>query len=97
MMRADVFNSHVDPVRTEFIGMQQIIILPVCDSYERKLKGILADEQLLQVCNTNESTLEIFIVDESSMEESKLESVNKSINKNKEKIQLMKQIMRNLW
>ena len=31
MMRADNLNSHVDPVRTEMTGMQQVPILHVCD------------------------------------------------------------------
>ena len=57
----------------------------VCDSDENKSKEVLADETLSQVCYTNESKSESVIVNESYTEESKLESVQKSINKNEEK------------
>ena len=55
MTRANVFNSHVDPVRMEMIGMQQILISHVFDLDESKSKGITMDEKLLQVYSTEES------------------------------------------
>ena len=55
MMRADALNLHVDPVRTEMTSMQQIMISHVCDSYKSKSKGIIKDENLLQVCSTADS------------------------------------------
>ena len=84
-MRADAFNLHVVPVRTEMTGTQNIPISHVCDLEERESKGIIADENLSQVFSIDKSESESFIVDESSMEEIKLESVHKSINTNKEK------------
>ena len=55
MMRSDDFNSHVDPVIMEMNGMQQIPILHVCDWDKRESKGIIADENLMQVCSTDDS------------------------------------------
>ena len=49
MMRADSFNSKVDPVRTEMTGMQQVPIWHVCNLDESKSKGIIVDKNLLQV------------------------------------------------
>ena len=54
MMRSDAFNSHVDTVRTEITGMQQILISQVCDLDKRKSKGIFAEKNLSQVCSTDE-------------------------------------------
>ena len=48
MVRAGEFNFHVDPVRTEITGTQQIPI-------SGKSKGIIVDKNLLQVCSTDES------------------------------------------
>ena len=31
MMRADTLNSHVEPLKTEMTGTQQIMILHLCD------------------------------------------------------------------
>ena len=85
IMRADAFNLHVDPVRTEMTGTKQIMISYVCDSDKRKSKEIIADENLLQVCSKDERESEGFIADESSTEESESERIHKSINRNKEK------------
>ena len=84
-MRADAFNFHVEPVRTEMTGTQQIPISHVCDSDERKSKGIIVEKNLLQVCYTDNIKPESVIFDESSTEESKSETFHKSINTNKEK------------
>ena len=67
MMRVDALNLHVDPVRPEIIGMQQITILHVFDSEKRKSKDILADETLSQVCSTIKRKSESFMIDESSI------------------------------
>ena len=97
MMIYDVFNSHVDPVRTEMTGTQNIPILRVCDLDEIISKDIIADENLSQICSMDESESESVISDESYMEEIKSESVHKIINKIRKNMQLMKQKMRNLW
>ena len=62
MMRCDVFNLRVDPVRTEMTGMRQILISHVCDLEESESKGIIMDEKLSQVCSTDESESESFVV-----------------------------------
>ena len=54
MIRYDVFNSQVDPIRMEMIDTQQILILHVCDLDKRKSKLFLVDKNLLQVCSSNE-------------------------------------------
>ena len=41
MMRVDVLNSHVDPVRKEMTGKQQIWISHICDSYKKESKRYL--------------------------------------------------------
>ena len=60
-MRADAFNSHVGPARTEMTGTQQITILHVCDLDERKSKEILAEQKLSQVCSTDKGKSESVI------------------------------------
>ena len=67
MMRDDALNLHVDPVRTEITGTQQIPILQVCSSGKSESKRILADENVSQACSTDESEQESVIVDESYM------------------------------
>ena len=46
MMIADALNSHVDPIRAEITGMQQIPISRFFDLDKRKSKEILADKTL---------------------------------------------------
>ena len=58
MMRADAFNFHVEPVRTEMTGTQHINISHVCSSEGRESKGIIADEKLSQFCCTDKSESE---------------------------------------
>ena len=82
-MRDYYFNSHIDLVRTEMTGKQQIPISHVCDSDNRESKGILADEKWSQVCSKDKSESESVIVNESSTEERESESVHKSINTNR--------------
>ena len=79
MMRGDAFNSHVDTLRTEMTGKQQIPISHIFDLDRSELKEILADETLSKLCSTDESESEIIIINESSTEESESESLYKSI------------------
>ena len=81
MIRADAFNSNIDPARTEITGSQQIPISHVCDSNDSKSKRVIVDKNVLQVCSTDESESESVIIDEGSTEKSKSESVHKIINK----------------
>ena len=83
MMRSYAFNFHVEPIRKEMTGTQQILISHVCDLDGSESKGNIADENLPQVCSTDEIKPESVIVNESSMEERKSESVHKSINTNR--------------
>ena len=52
-------------------GMKQIPILHLCDSDKRKSKGIIANNNLSQVCSTDDSESEIIIVDRNYTEERK--------------------------
>ena len=65
-MRADAFNSHVDPVRMKINGTQHIPISHVYDLYESESIGIITDKNLFQLCSTDESESESVLVDESS-------------------------------
>ena len=85
MMRADAFNLHVDSVRTEMTGTQQILILHICDLDKSESKGITVEENSSQVYSTDERKSESLIADEISTEKNDSESVHKSINTNKEK------------
>ena len=64
---------------------------------ESESKGIIADKNLLQVCSTGERKSEIVIINGSSKEESKSESVHKIINTNKEKYAIYDIEDENLW
>ena len=66
-MRPYALNSHIEPVRTEITTMQQITISQVCSLYKIKSKGIIAEEKVSQVCSTDKSESERFIVNGSSM------------------------------
>ena len=80
MTRDDAFNLRVNLVLTEMTCTQHIPISYVCDSDERKSKGILVDEKLSKFYYTDESESESVIVNENSTEESESESGHKSIN-----------------
>ena len=54
MIKANDFNSYVDPVRVKITGKQHIQISHVCDSDEIKSKGIIVVKNILQVCSMNE-------------------------------------------
>ena len=66
MMKADAFNSHVDPVITKINGTQQILISHICDSDESESKTIIIDKNLSEVYSTDETKSESVIVDECS-------------------------------
>ena len=83
-MRADAFNLDIDPVRTKMIGTQQIMISHDCDLEKSESKGILADENLLQVCSADKSKSKSVNADESSTKESESECVHQNINKLKD-------------
>ena len=71
MMRADVLNSHVYPVRTEMTATKQIPTLHVCSTDKSKLKEFLFYKTLLQICSTDKDESKGIIVDEFSTEEEK--------------------------
>ena len=62
MMRANAFNFHVEPVRTQMTNTQQIPILQVCSTDKSKSKLIIVDKNLLQVCSMDEIESERVIV-----------------------------------
>ena len=78
MMISDALNSHVYPIRTEMTGTKHFPISHICSTYKSKSEEFLAEENLLQVCSTDEDESRSIIVDESSMEESKPECVYKT-------------------
>ena len=57
MMISNAFNFHVDPVRTEMAGTQQIPILQICDSGKSESNVTITDENLSQVCSTDKGKL----------------------------------------
>ena len=81
MMRADVLNSHIYPVRIEMSGVRHIPIWHVCYTEDNKSKEFLVDVNLLQVCSTDKGESKSVIADEIYMEESESECVHKSVNK----------------
>ena len=84
-MKADAFNSHVEPVITKINGTQQILISHICDSDESESKTIIIDKNLSEVYSTDEIKLESVIVYECSTQESESEIIHKIINREKEK------------
>ena len=63
MMRADTLNLHVYPVRTKMNGTQQTPTSHVYSKDNSKLKEFLVDENLSQICYTDEDESESIIVD----------------------------------
>ena len=80
MMKDDALTSHVDLVKTETTGTQQIPIFHVFNLDDIKSKDILSNENLLQVYSTDEGKSESVIIGESFMKESESENLHKSIN-----------------
>ena len=66
-------------------GTQHIPILHICSSDKSKSKGIIEDKNLSQVCSTDKIEPGSIQKNESCKEERESESVQKSINTNKEK------------
>ena len=71
MMRADVINLHVYPVRTEITATKQIPILHVFSTDESELKEFLVNKNLSQICYTDEDESKGIIVNKFSTEEDK--------------------------
>ena len=71
MMRAGDLSLENAPVRTEMTDTQQIPILYVCFTDERKSKDFLADDNLSQVYFMDEGKRESVIVNGISTEDSK--------------------------
>ena len=69
MMRYNVLNSHVYPVRTEMTATKKIPTSHVCSTDKGKLKDFLVDQTLSQICSTDEDESKGIIVDECSTEE----------------------------
>ena len=68
MMRSDALNLHIYPVRTEITATKQITTLHVYSSYKSELKEFLVEENLSQICSTNEEKSKGIIVNECSTE-----------------------------
>ena len=80
MMISDALDSHVYPIRTEMTGTKHFPISHIFSTYKSKSEEFLAEENLLQVCSTDEDESRIIIVNESSMEDKKSEIFHKSIS-----------------
>ena len=77
MIRADVLNLHVYPVRTEMNATKHIPTLHVFSMDEIKLKEFLSGKTISQICSTKEDESKGIIVDECSTEEYKSECTHK--------------------
>ena len=89
MMRADVLNSHVYPVRTEMTATKKIPTSHICSLDQSKLKEFLVENNLYHICSTEEDKSKVIIVYECSTEKDESEYVNTK------KMQRMRQMMRN--
>ena len=69
MVRADTFNSHMYPLRTEMTAKKQILISHVCSTDESKLKEFLVVKTLSQIYSTDKDKSKVFISNEHSTEE----------------------------
>ena len=83
-MRADVINSHVYSVIAEMNAMKQIPTSRVCSVDQSELKEFLVDENLSQICYTDEDESKGIIVKNFSTEEYESECVHKNINEQKD-------------
>ena len=54
MVRSDDLNSYVYPVRTEMTATKHIPTSRICSADESELKEFLVDENLSQICSTDE-------------------------------------------
>ena len=62
MMRANVLNSKVYPVRTKITATKQILTSHVCSADEIELKEFPVDKILSQICFTDEDESKGIIV-----------------------------------
>ena len=62
MVRADVLNLQVYPVRTEMTDMKQIPTLHICSTDEIEIKDFPVDKNLLQICSMNKDKSKSIIV-----------------------------------
>ena len=75
-------------------GVKHIPFLHVGSTENGESKEFLVEESLSQVCSKDKDESKIIIVDECYTDESESECTHKSVNR--EKMQRMRQIMRNL-
>ena len=71
MTRADSFNLHVYPVRTEMTATKQIPVSHVCSTDNSELNEFIVNKTLSHIFSTDEEKSKGIIVDECSMEEDK--------------------------
>ena len=71
IIRDDVLNSHIYPVRTEMTATKQIPTLHVFSTDEIELKYFLVDENLLQIYSTDKVRSKGIIVDKRYTEKDK--------------------------
>ena len=94
MMKAGYLNSDNYPLITEMTATKNIMNLNVCFTDNRKLNKFLVDKNVSHICSTDKDESKDIIADEYSIEEDKSECVH--INRNKQKAQIMRHMMRNL-
>ena len=80
-MRVDALNSDNYPVRMEMTGTKQVPTSHVCSTDDSKLKQFPVDENLSQICYTNEDESKYIINDEYFTEEEESECVTQYVNK----------------
>ena len=80
-MRVDALNSDNYPVRMEMTGTKQVPTSHVCSTDDSKLKQFPVDENLSQICYTNEDESKYIINDEYFTEEEESEYVTQYVNK----------------
>ena len=68
-MIADSLKSQVYPVRTKITATKQILTLHLFNTDESKLKYLLVEETLSQICSTGEDESKVITVDKCSTEE----------------------------
>ena len=69
MMRADVLNLHVYPIRIEMTGTKQIPTSHVCSTDDSKLKEFIVDKTLSYICSTDKDKSKGIIIYKISTEE----------------------------
>ena len=97
MMRADAFNYHVDPVRTETTGTQQIHISHVCSLDESKPKNILGGKTCRKYVLWMRANQKAFKSMKFLWRRANQKALTKVSSQTKKNIQLMKHMIKNLW